>query len=145
MTWQEAITPKVAVNCGLFDEHGQILLVQRKDNELWCLPGGLMDLGERVREAAVREVKEETGLTVQIVRLAGVYSDPADSIYIHLGPQYQMVVLLFQGRIIGGEFQENPETYGFQFFETNDLPPLIPSHYQRIADLLANASEAFIR
>jgi len=145
MTWQEAITPKVAVNCALFNERGQILLVQRKDNDLWCLPGGLMDLGERVQEAALREVKEETGLTVEIVRLAGVYSDPGDSIYIHLGPQYQIVVLLFQGRIIGGEFQENPETYGFQFFAANDLPPLIHSHYQRIADVLANAPDAFIR
>lgn len=145
MTWTETITPKVAVNCALFDEAGRILLVKRKDNNLWCMPGGLMDLGEQVAQAAAREVKEEAGLDVEIVRLTGVYSRPDDSLYIHLGPQYQMVVFVFLGRITGGAFKENSETYGYNFFDANTLPPLVESHRQRIADVLAGQPEAFIR
>lgn len=141
----ETITPKVAVNCALFDDRGRVLLVQRKDNDLWCLPGGMMELGEQVRDAILREVKEETGLTVEIVRLTGVYSHPSDSLYIHRGPQYQLVILVFLGRILGGEFVENAETYGYRFFDVNDLPPLVESHRQRIQDVLANAADVFIR
>jgi len=145
MTWHEVITPKVAVNCALFNAQGHILLVQRKDNNLWCMPGGLMELGEQVRDAVLREVKEETGLSIELVRLFGVYSHPNDSLYIHLGPQYQIVVLAFLGHIIGGEFQENPETHGTQFFDIDNLPPLVESHRRRIADVLADRPDVFIR
>jgi len=142
---EEIITPKVAVNCALFDNQGRILLVQRKDNDLWCLPGGLMELGEQVRDAVLREVREETGLEVEIMRLTGVYSHPGDSLYIHRGPQWQLVVLVFLGRILGGEFAENAETYGYRFFDPDDLPSLVESHRQRIRDVLAHSPDVFIR
>lgn len=145
MTWKELFTPKVAVNCALFDEQGRILLVKRKDNNLWCMPGGLVDLGEQVEQTAIREVKEEAGLTVEIERLTGVYSHPNDSLYIDRGSQYQMVILTFLGRIIEGTFEENSETYGFDFFEVNNLPLLVETHRQRITDVLTGQPAAFIR
>lgn len=145
MTWKEVITPKVVVNCALFNDKNQILLVKRKDNDLWCMPGGFMELGEQVRDAVLREVKEETGLTAEIIRMTGVYSHPNDSLYIHLGSQYQIVALVFLGRVVEGEFEENPETYGFRFFDIDSLPPLVESHRQRIADALENAPDVFIR
>ncbi|MBI2561507.1 MAG: NUDIX domain-containing protein [candidate division NC10 bacterium] len=55
---------------------GKILLQRRSDNGLWGLPGGSVEIGESVRDAIIREVQEETGLTVEVVRLIGVYSDP---------------------------------------------------------------------
>jgi ADP-ribose pyrophosphatase YjhB (NUDIX family)/ribosomal protein S18 acetylase RimI-like enzyme len=143
--WREKITPKVAINCVLLNDAGQVLLVKRKDNELWSLPGGFMDLGEQVRDAVLREVKEETGLAIKIVRMTGVYSHPHDSIYIHLGPQFQVVVLVFLGRILKGRFEDNPETGGFDFFSTDSLPPLVKSHTQRIKDALEDKPDVFVR
>jgi ADP-ribose pyrophosphatase YjhB (NUDIX family) len=144
MAWT-VTTPKIAVNCGLFDDEGRLLLIRRKDNGLWALPGGFMDLGEQVRDAVLREVREETGLTIEVDRLIGVYSHPQDSLYIHLGPEYQVVVLLFRGRIVTGEFEENPETHAAQFFDPQLLPELVAPHRQRIADLLADSPEVCVR
>jgi ADP-ribose pyrophosphatase YjhB (NUDIX family) len=59
------------------DELGRILLIKRRDNELWALPGGGHDIGETIEQTAIREVKEETGLDVEIVALTGIYTDPA--------------------------------------------------------------------
>jgi ADP-ribose pyrophosphatase YjhB (NUDIX family) len=144
MVWT-VTTPKVAVNCGLFDDHGRLLLIRRKDNDLWAMPGGFVDLGEQIADAVRREVREETGLTIEVTRLVGVYSHPRDSLYIHLGPEFQVVVLLFRGRILSGEFEENPETHGFEFFDPRALPKIVATHQQRIQDLLADAPEVFIR
>ena len=58
----------------------EILLMRRSDNGLWGLPGGFVELGESVSEAARREVAEETGWSVEIGRLIGVYSDPAHQV-----------------------------------------------------------------
>lgn len=58
---------------------GGIVLVRRKNEpfkDFWAIPGGFVEYGERVEEAAVREAKEETGLDVQLIGLIGVYSDP---------------------------------------------------------------------
>lgn len=59
------------------DEHGRILLIKRRDNTLWALPGGGHDIGETIADTAVREVKEETGLDVKVTGLVGVYTNPA--------------------------------------------------------------------
>ena len=61
----------------VFDPTGErILLVRRADSGRWCVPGGYMDAGEGVVEGCVREVWEETGLTVRVTRLIGVYTNP---------------------------------------------------------------------
>src|SRR5512147_879179 len=59
------------------NEDGAILLQRRSDNGLWGLPSGGVEIGETVSTAVVREVKEETGLVVEVERLVGVYSDPS--------------------------------------------------------------------
>jgi ADP-ribose pyrophosphatase YjhB (NUDIX family) len=58
------------------DSEGRILLVHRVDNGLWTLPGGGMELGESIEDCAVREVKEETGLEVEITALVRIYTNP---------------------------------------------------------------------
>lgn len=57
-------------------QDGEILLTKRADVEAWVLPGGQVDTGESVAEAAVREAREETGLDVQLTRLVGIYFLP---------------------------------------------------------------------
>src|SRR3954471_14585046 len=65
-----------AASAIVVDEAGRILLHRRRDNEMWALPGGVMELGESIAECAVREVREETGLEVEITGIVGIYSDP---------------------------------------------------------------------
>ena len=60
--------------CIIFDEQGRLLLQKRTDCGEWGFLGGMVELGESVEEAAVREVKEESGLDVKVTSLYGVYS-----------------------------------------------------------------------
>ena len=69
-------TPLVTVDI-VIETGGGIVLVRRRNPPLgWALPGGFVDPGESVAEAARREAKEETGLDVELTELLGVYSDP---------------------------------------------------------------------
>src|SRR5690349_10574045 len=76
-----ATTIVPSVNVIVENDNGQILLIRRSDNGNWALPGGGVDLGESVADAAVREVEEETGITCRISGLVGVYSDPRHVIH----------------------------------------------------------------
>lgn len=71
--------PALAADCVVFDKLGRLLLVRRKFPPFqgqYALPGGFMEYGERMEEAALRELREETGIEGRIVRLVGVYSRP---------------------------------------------------------------------
>src|SRR3954465_10180089 len=65
-----------AASAIVVDGQGRILLHRRGDNDMWALPGGVMEMGESLGECASREVREETGLDVEPVRIVGIYSDP---------------------------------------------------------------------
>jgi 8-oxo-dGTP pyrophosphatase MutT (NUDIX family) len=70
-----------SVNVIVADEQGRILMIRRTDNGNWALPGGAIDLGESMAEAAVRETAEETGITCEITGLVGIYTDPRHVIH----------------------------------------------------------------
>lgn len=72
-------TPPLAADCVVFDRAGRLLLIKRGHPPFkgrYALPGGFVEVGETVEEAALRELKEETGIEGRIAGLVGVYSDP---------------------------------------------------------------------
>ena len=75
--YEKALGVRPSVSAVIFDRRGRLLLQQRSDGGQWGLPGGSVEIGESVADAVVREVLEETGLTVRPRRIVGVYSDPA--------------------------------------------------------------------
>ena len=73
-------TPALTTDCVVFDERGYVLLIRRGNEPFkgsYALPGGFVDVGERVEDGCRRELSEETGLHVGELRLIGVYSDPS--------------------------------------------------------------------
>jgi len=127
--------------------NGDILLQLRSDNGLWGLPGGSVEIGESVALAILREVREETGLSVEIERLVGVYSDPTSQVFRYAdGNVVHYINTLFTCRIVGGNLQTCEETLDLRFFDPAHLPDeMLRSHRIRIQDALANRTEAYIR
>jgi len=123
--------PGLGVNIAITQD-GQILLTQREDFEVWCLPGGEVDAGETIAQAAVREALEETGLEVQLTRLVGLYSRPRND-------NFAGHIALFAANPVGGTLRPQlGEVIGLDYFSPEELPDeLIPWHRQRIRDAFA--------
>ncbi len=92
-------TPKLMVDVIIPSERGVVLI--RRGNEpfegRWALPGGFVEVGETVEEAAYREAAEETGLAVEVAHLVGVYSDPERD------PRGHNVSVAFLARVLSGD------------------------------------------
>jgi 8-oxo-dGTP diphosphatase len=82
----------VSVAAVITDDHDRVLVVQRRDNGMWEIPGGVRELHESVHAGVRREVEEETGVLIEPERLTGVYKN------LKLG----VVALVFRARIVGG-------------------------------------------
>jgi ADP-ribose pyrophosphatase YjhB (NUDIX family) len=124
------------------DDAGRVLLARRRDTGEWSLPGGAMELGERIDRTAVAEVREEVGLEVEPIRLIGVHSDPGCWTYPH-GDQIKVVSVLFEGRAIGGRLRpDGAEMVEARFFRPEELPPMGEWHARRVGDGLAGRVEA---
>lgn len=116
--------PKVAA-VTIISRGGKVLLVRRANQPgygLWSVPGGYVDRGEVVEEAAVREVQEETGLEVEIDRLLGLYSEAGRPV----------IVAAFAGVEQGGELKPGPEALDVGFFSLDNLPAMAFSGDTRI-------------
>ena len=74
---------------------GQVLLVRRIDDGNWELPGGRIEVGETARQAVLREVAEESGITIELTTLSGVYSDPSHVLVDPDGSIHQQLALCF--------------------------------------------------
>ncbi|WP_142126999.1 NUDIX hydrolase [Bacillus sp. SLBN-3] len=127
----------------VYNERNEILLQKRGDRNEWGFPGGSMELGESIEETAKREILEETGLTVEIEHLIGVYSKYFDE-YPN-GDKAQSILFSFQCKPIGGELKvDGIETLDSKFFPLNQLPPLFSkSHEDTLEDWLSNRQGVF--
>jgi 8-oxo-dGTP pyrophosphatase MutT (NUDIX family) len=118
-----SVVPSVTV--AIRDDRGRMLLIHKIDNDLWALPGGGHDAGERITDTAVREVKEETGLDVEILRLVGTYTNPNHVMAYDDGEVRQQFSLCFEGRWIGGTpHEDGKETKAVRWVDPSDLDNL---------------------
>lgn len=138
---------RAAASAVIFDARGRILLQQRSDNGRWGLPGGGVEVGESVSAAVVREVREETGLEVAVIRLVGLYSDPDFQVVRYRdGNVVHYVAACFECAIVGGAPALCDETLALDWFDPAALPQdLLPTHRVRVEDALARRPEAFVR
>ena len=128
------------------DNHGRIALVKRKDNELWALPGGGMELGESIEQGAVREVKEETGLDVEVVGLVGVYTNPQHVMAYDDGEVRQQFSLCFTTKLLGGELQFDDESTDIAWVAEVDLAsyPMHPSMRLRVQHFFDRRAQPYL-
>ncbi len=136
------------VSAVILDAEGRVLLQQRTDNGAWGLPGGAVEFGESVLEALHREVREETGLTIEVERLVGVYSHPDHHQIVTYpdGNVVHFVSTCFACRPTGGTLTLGDETSGLAWFAPPAWPAaLMPIHRLRIDDALTRATVPYVR
>jgi 8-oxo-dGTP pyrophosphatase MutT (NUDIX family) len=93
-----------SVNTIVRNEAGDVLLIRRTDNDNWSLPGGAMDLGESLGEAAIRETLEETGIRVRLTGVSGIYTNPRHVLeYTSNGEVRQEFSVVFIAEPLSGE------------------------------------------
>jgi ADP-ribose pyrophosphatase YjhB (NUDIX family) len=122
------------------DADGRLLLIHKIDNDYWALPGGAMELGESVAEAAIREVQEETGVSVEITGIVGIYTDPGHVMAYSDGEVRQEFSVCFHAKPVSGEAREDgSETKEVRWVDPNSIPNMNihPSMRRRIEDALA--------
>lgn len=84
------------------NEHGEVLMIHRTDNDLWALPGGGHDIGETIAQTVVREVREETGIDVEVTGIVGLYTNPHHVMAYDDGEVRQQFSICFTARPVGG-------------------------------------------
>ena len=122
------------------DINGRMLLVRRCDTGDWELPGGNVDPGESASDAAVRETAEESGMTVEVTGLVGIYTDPG---HVIADPRDGLVrqpfAVCFHARpLCGSPGGDQVETSDARWFPTGDIPalPIRPAMRLRIGHAL---------
>jgi ADP-ribose pyrophosphatase YjhB (NUDIX family) len=100
-----------SVNVAVTNEAGEVLLIRRSDNDNWALPGGAVDLGESLAQAAVRETLEESGIECEVTGLSGIYTDPGHILlYTSNGEARQEFSIVLTARATGGQPTASSET-----------------------------------
>lgn len=121
----------------IFDEKNRILLCHRTDRDLWNLPGGGLESGETPWQGVIREVKEEVGLDVVVIKLQGVYSKAFED----------DIIFSFVCRNVGGKLTLSDEADDIKYFSINELPinTTVPRHIERIKDFYSNNEKIVLK
>ena len=130
------------VVCGIVvDAEGRVLLGRRSDTGRWALVGGIVDPGEDVADAVVREVLEETGVRVRPDRIVGVWTIPP--MEYPNGDRFSAVVTTFRCTPLDGEAHAaDDESLEVGWFAPDDLPDLTDVHRARLAEALSDDGPA---
>jgi 8-oxo-dGTP diphosphatase len=124
-------TPRLTTDGAILKER-KILLIRRKNEPFkgkWALPGGFVEYGEKVENAVMREILEETGLKTRIIDLIGVYSDP------NRDPRGHTITVVYFLDILEGELRSGDDASDAEFFDLDDLPELSFDHEQIIKEV----------
>jgi len=111
----------IAVSAFVLDDAGRLLMIRRTDNDLYAIPGGQLELGETLTQAAVRELQEETGMTVEVTGVVGMYSNPDHVIAYDDGEVRQEFSICFRARPINGELHTSNESKEVHWVERERL------------------------
>ncbi|RSS64195.1 NUDIX domain-containing protein [Streptomyces sp. WAC06273] len=106
------------------DDAGRLLLIHKTDNNLWALPGGGHDIGERISDTVVREVAEETGVQVEVDSIVGLYTDPEHVLAYDDGEVRQQFSICFRARPVGGSLRTSSESKEVRWVDPADLDHL---------------------
>lgn len=124
-------SPKLTAD-GVVLKNNKILLIKRKNEpfkDKWALPGGFVEYGEKLEDAVVREVFEETGLKTKIIDLIGIYSDPDRD------PRGHIVTAVYLLKIDKGRVKGGDDAIEARFFNVNNLPDLSFDHKIIVRDI----------
>ncbi|MET9697747.1 NUDIX domain-containing protein [Streptomyces sp. NPDC006529] len=106
------------------DDAGRLLIIHKTDNDLWALPGGGHDIGESIGDTVVREVEEETGITVEIDGISGLYTDPQHVLAYDDGEVRQQFSICFRAHPTGGSLRTSSESKEVRWMDPADLDEL---------------------
>jgi ADP-ribose pyrophosphatase YjhB (NUDIX family) len=124
-----AMVPAVTA---VITDDDRLLLIHRTDNDRWALPGGGVELGETVSDAVRREVKEETGIDVEVTGLVGIYSDPRHVIAYDDGEVRQQFSICFRARRTGGTLAGSSESSEVRWVPVGEVESLDMHPAQRL-------------
>ncbi len=136
-----------SVNVVVENDEGEILLIERSDNGNWSLPGGAMDIGESIAEAAVRETLEETGIRCEVISLVGIYTNPRHVLHYTSNDEVrQEFSVVFAGRPLAGETTTSEESSQVRWVapERLDDGRMHPSMRLRLAHYLERRDQPYI-
>ncbi|WP_319054237.1 NUDIX hydrolase [Streptomyces europaeiscabiei] len=106
------------------DDDGRLLIIHKTDNDLWAIPGGGHDIGESIGDTVVREVLEETGITVQIDSIVGLYTNPEHVLAYDDGEVRQQFSICFRAHPTGGSLRTSSESKEVRWVDPADLDDL---------------------
>ena len=122
-----------SVNVVVVNHAGAILLIRRTDNGNWALPGGAVDLGESVAQAAVRETLEESGIECAITGIGGIHSDPRHVVlYTSNGEARQEFSIVLTARPLSGQPTPSSESSDVRWVPPSELPGYTMDRSMRI-------------
>ncbi|MEU1312176.1 NUDIX domain-containing protein [Streptomyces cinnamoneus] len=140
----EANSVVPSVTAVVQDQKGNVLLIHKTDNDLWALPGGGHDVGESIEQTVIREVEEETGISVVVQDIVGLYTDPQHVMAYDDGEVRQQFSICFRARPVGGTLRTSSESKEVRWISPADLDKLDihPSMRLRITHGLDKARTA---
>ncbi|MBY5161463.1 NUDIX domain-containing protein [Salsipaludibacter albus] len=126
----------VSVAAAVVNDREQVLAIQRRDNGHWEPPGGVLELSESIEDGLRREVREETGVEVDVVRLTGVYKNMRRGI----------VALVFRCRPAAGRATPTEESAASAWLDAEDIEASMDEAYAvRLLDALGDSPEVAVR